>query len=176
MSAVIIPRDYQDEQQRVTERTHGIPDDWLIGRLPEWFHKETPSPKAWVCCLSETGKWGYWDKTPNASRPDIERRNYARRVVQYLNREFHFGGAWIGAWMDDGWRCFYLLWKDSDGDIQIPMECDRGWREIRKWPVDGWGHQATAAHDLWRAAQAALALKGDQTLKLAQGQTSIERL
>ena len=172
---LILPGEVTEEESRVLGRTHNIKTEWLTSRLVPWFYSETPNPKVWICYLTETGLWGYWLKSDRVGRPDRDKRNYARAVCQHLNAQYNFGGAWIVAWMDERWDKFYLLWKDSDGDIQIPIECELGWRKIREWPIKDWGHQAQGAFDKWALAMAAMDLTPQNTVKRAQGQTTPER-
>lgn len=167
MANIIIPT---EQESRTLGKTHKVPDEWLLSRLVPWFFAETMSTRIWVCYQSETGKWGRWMLNPDLGPPTRDRQYYAERAVAYLNANYNFDGAWVAAWLGDEWRTFYLLWKDRDGDIQIPIECELGWRVIKEWEVEDWGNQAVVARESWLNTQRVLALSEMETIKRAQGQ------
>lgn len=170
--SIILPSEFTADEDRALGRTHGLRDEWLKARLLEWFERESQS-KAWICILREGGRWHYWQKGGGFS-PIADKRSYARNVIQYLNRHVNFDGAWVGGWMGEGWNQFYLLWKDRDGDIHIPIDTppELKWREMRSWGPDVWAEHASNAHTGWQAAQQVVGATADQQIKLAQGQTS----
>jgi len=171
---IILPSEFTQDEDRLFGRTHSLKDEWLQARLWGWFEREETT-RAWVCVLREGGKWNYWQRG-DGMPPPIDKRTYARTIVSFLNRELHFDGAWVGGWMDEGWKRFYLLWKDRDGDIQFPIDTatDQRWSQFRHWGVDVWGEHAASALSLWQSAQETLEVRPDQQMKLAQGQTKAE--
>ena len=171
MANIIIPSDHES---RELGKTHKLPDEWLLSRLVPWFLCETESKHIWCVYMSESGKWGEWMRDTSKAPPNTDQRHYAREVVRYLNADYNFDGAWIAAWFGDDWRTFYLIWKDRDGDIQIPIECELSWRRIKGWSVHDWGAQATAAYESWLDTQRVLELSELETIKRAQGQTRPE--
>ena len=162
----------RDEGARVLYPTHSLPDEWLATRLAEWFHKEYLGHRVWLCVLLRGGSWRYWTKLYVAGIPPSGKRQYAREVVAHLNKHCNFDGAWLAAWTGGRWERFYLLWKDSDGDIQIPLDttAETSWRTIRDWRPEVWGQHATTEHLTWRDAQETLELQDGQAVKLAQGE------
>ncbi len=169
--SLILPGEFTPEETKHFGPSHHLQDRWLHARLYQWFMREG-SRKCWVCIQGE-GRWVYWSKGGKIMPPDDKRR-YARAVVHYLNRHCNYDGAWVGAWLDDGWKRFYLLWKDEGGDIQIPMDTAgslswEGKDGFRNWPMDAWGNLATNAWELWRDAQEAVAAKPEQQISLAKG-------
>lgn len=168
--SIILPSEFTEAEDRIAGGTHHLDDKWLSSRLIAWLMLEADS-KCWACMLRTDGVWHYWQKT-NATPPNAHKRNYARSVVRYLNKHLHHDGAWVGAWMDDGWKRFYLLWKDRDGDIQFPIDTagEVRWEELNKWTMEDWGNHATAAFTNWRCAMEAIGATPDQQVKLAQGQ------
>ncbi len=157
----------------ITDRpggTHSLPTEWLGKRVVGWMFDEAGPAPWWVCALTRDGEWRYATHHPMGSEPDAEHKEYARKVCTHINRVANHGGAWLVAWIDN--LRFYLLWKDSDGDIHIPIECDKGWEAIREWTVEDWAEQAEQAHALWTEFHADLGIKDSQKIKLAQGQRS----
>ncbi len=168
---LILPGEFTLEENRYFGPSHHLTDKWLHARLYQWFTREAPT-KCWVCVQGD-GRWVYWSKGRAKISPPGVKRLYARNVVSYLNRNLNFGGAWIGAWLDDGWTRFYLLWKDEGGDIQIPMDTAGGLRwegekGFRNWHPSDWANLAVNAHELWEDAMRAVDAKPDQQVSLAK--------
>ena len=168
---IIMPSEFTADEDRAFGRTHSLRDEWLQARLLAWFEREGGS-RSWIAVLREGGKWHYWQQG-EGMEPGADKRSYARTVVSYLNREVHFDGAWVGGWVDEGWKRFYLLWKDQDGDIHIPIDTppELHWSKLRHWDADVWAEHAANAHQGWKAAQKAIDATPDQQMKLAQGQS-----
>ena len=168
--AIILPSEFTQDEDRIYGRTHSLRDEWLMARLSAWFNVDVESPKVWIAVLHEGGKWFYWSKS--GGQPPVDKRDYARRVVSFLNKECHHDGAWLGGWTDEGFKRFYLLFKDRDGDIQFPIDTatELPWRELRRWALEDWGNLATGAFEQYVAAIKALELTEGQAVKLAQGQ------
>jgi len=167
-----MPEEFTAGEEKLTGRTHTLPGEWLESRLIAWFMRESGS-RCWVCFqYAENGAWRYWSKV-DGTGPQESMRDYARRVVAYLNRELNHRGAWIGGWMDQGFSRFYLLWKDRDGDIQFPIDTAGHIKpkEIMAWPIEKWGEHGEAAYRSWRIAMEAIDAQPNQQIKLAQGQT-----
>jgi|GEM_PF-3432441 len=169
---IILPNEFSENEDRIVGGTHNLKDEWLSSRLVAWFYTEAGT-KCWACMLRSDGKWHYWQKDQGMTPPNAHKRDYARAVVRYLNKHLHFDGAWVGAWMDDGYKRFYLVWKDRDGDIQFPIDTagEVRWDEMNKWGMEVWGNHATQAFQQWGHAMEAIGATPDQQLKLAQGQT-----
>lgn len=171
--SIILPSEFSETEDRIAGGTHKLKDEWLSSRLVAWFLAEAES-KCWVCMLRTDGVWHYWMKDPGTvSQPNAYKRDYARSVVRYLNKHLHMDGAWVGGWMDDGFKRFYLLWKDKDGDIQFPIDTsgEVRWSDLRNWAMEDWGNHATQAFQQWKCAMETVDAQPHQQLKLAQGQT-----
>ncbi len=169
---IITPDKFSPEEAQFAGASHNVQDKWVRARLYEWFIKEGPS-RCWVCIQHEDGRWYYWSKGKGKDAPPGRKRQYARAVAGYLNKECHFDGMWITAWLDAGWSRFYLLWKDAGGDIQIPMDTAGGltWEGsngFSHWPMDAWGHLCSNAHELWEQAERVVAATDEQKLSLAK--------
>jgi len=172
--SIILPSEFNETEDRISGGTHKLKDEWLSSRLVAWLYAESGA-KCWACMLLSSGKWHYWVKEAEQgiTPPNSHKRDYARSVVRYLNKHLHFDGAWVGGWMDDGWKRFYLVWKDKDGDIQFPIDTagEVRWNDLKDWPMDVWGNHATQAFEQWCHAMETIGATPDQQLKLAQGQT-----
>lgn len=169
---IILPGDLTETEDRIHGSTHGLKDEWLSSRLLAWFMLESGS-LCWTCTLRTDGTWRYWTKVIGQAEPDTYKRDYARKVVAYLNKNLSFEGAWLGAWMDTGWNRFYLLWKDRDGDIQFPIDTagEITWAELQTWSMEDWGNHVSNAHAIWVDTVKTIDAQPDQQLMLAQGQT-----
>ncbi len=171
-----VPADDMDgaEGQRVLYPTHQVANEYMATRVATWFHTEYVGKRAWMALLSGDGTWFYWNKTYAMGIPPYEKREYARRICAYINRHCHHDGVWICGWLSDHWETFYLLWKDADGDIHVPIEThgwQAGWEALRdKWTDEDWGNHCDAAWQIWYDAIQSLELKEGQSVKFAQGQ------
>jgi hypothetical protein len=155
----------------ITDRTggtHGLPTEWLGKRVVGWMSDEANGSPWWLCALTREGKFHYASHD-GVNAPGEDYISYARRVCRHLNRECHNGGAWLVGWFDNGMR-FYLLWKDPDGDIQIPIECDLCWETIREWALEDWAEQAAQALSAWESFHQNMNYRPGQCVKLAQGE------
>ena len=170
--SIILPSEFSEKEDRIAGGTHNLKDEWLSARLVAWF-LENGGATCWVCMLRTDGVWHYWMPNKKGSPPNAYKRDYARSVVRYLNKHLHFDGAWVGAWMDAGWKRFYLVWKDRDGDIQFPIDTagELSWDEMKSWEMEVWGQHAAQAIEQWKHAMQAIDARPEQQLKLAQGQT-----
>lgn len=153
---------------RVRGATHNLPDAWLLSRLVPWLFVESNGSDWWTAVLLADGKV-VTKSHPETYTPPEDRQLFAKHILNFLNRECSHGGAWVVAWIDKG-RRFYLLWKDKDGDIQIPIECDQGWWRIKGWDLEAWGEHAEQAWAVWKEWHDNLEMTGMQTIKLAQGE------
>jgi len=170
---VLIPGDDPwDEAPRVRRKTHSLPIEYLGARVAEWFHHELETFFVWMAVLHGDGEWFYWTKYPGEIPPRVK-RNYTRDVLEYLNREAHFDGGWIGGFTHEHWPHFYLMWKDSDGDIQLVIDSAAtrtAWPEIQRWEPTDWAGHASQAYLQWAELQEPIQLIGGQTVKHAQGE------
>lgn len=149
------------------KNTHSLPTEWLGARLVAWMFDEAGGSKWWLCALTCEGDYRYASHD-NQHKPPLDHVEYARNVNRFVNRVANHGGAWVSGWFDD--VRFYMLWKDKDGDLQIPIECDLGWERIKEWKPEDWAEQAEQAHALWKAHWDDLEVSRSQQVCLAQGQ------
>lgn len=153
---------------------HGL-DDRLIGaRMLGWMLSEANGTNWWICGLLKDGKIVAWDSTAKATddkqnlKIPKERELFAINVMSALV-EVAEGGTWLCAWFDDCKR-FYLLWKDEDGDIQIPIECDQSWLRLSTWKPDDFCRHAAHAHATWLNLHKNMEYGAGQQIKLAKGE------
>lgn len=129
----------------------------------------------WWCCLPSGQKlleFAYPKHYLTAGATqimDAPKRSYALAICQYLNRQCAHGGCWIVAWLDNC-RQFFMVWKDADGDFQVPIECDLSWEQIQTWSLDNWAEHAEQAYRAWKEHVYTLALHKNQLVKAAQGE------
>jgi hypothetical protein len=150
----------------VSGATHSVPAEWVASRMVSWMMEESEGRPWWVTGLTPHGKFIHAN-FPESYFPKPERQAYAHHICYELNKQLHYGGTWLAGWLHGGNR-FYLLWKDRDGDIQIPIDCDKPWHIIRQWPVDSWLNNANAAYETWFQIMEQIEANQDQTVKLAQ--------
>jgi hypothetical protein len=155
---------------RIDGASHGMPEAWLRARVRGWMERhESPGMAFWIGAYADSGKWIFCSSAKDTYRPARELMKYAQDVCRHLNRECSGGGAWLAGWIRHGHE-FYLLWKDSDGDIQIPIEANKPWIVLRNYTLDDWLKHATAALGVWSEWKKNMDLGKGQTVKLAQGQ------
>jgi len=178
-----------DVVSRVEEATHKLEDPWLAGRVRGWMAKETAIAGGRVDELGYQTVVGFnhwWLCTVTADRkliesaddptwkPEDDRRDYAHKVCRYVNKHAGMGGVWFAGWIDDkatGGQKFYLLWKDPDGDIQIPCDCQHSWEYIRtKYQLGHWANQCAMMIGQWAEFRRDLEIREQDTIKHAQGQ------
>src|SRR5574340_1449619 len=121
---------------KAVKELHNVHDRWLENRTVEWFYSETKG-KWWICWPRHDGKPMYATYRQDWE-PSEERKEFAFKICSYINREAGEGGVWMAGYIDkDLDQEFYLLWRDHDGDIQIPIEFPQQFKELsEKWSED----------------------------------------
>jgi hypothetical protein len=131
---------------------------------------ESPDLAFWIGTYTPGGTWIYCSSNSDTYLPKTFRQSYAQSVAKHLNKHCNFGGAWLAGWFRGG-KEFYLLHKDHDGDIQIPIECNKPFIAIVKWPVETWERHACTAYVAWKEMRSnSDADRKKDTVKLAQGE------
>ena len=147
-----------------------MPEAWLRARVRGWMNQqESPGLAFWIGTYTAEGKWIYCSSDDDRWIPAQFRVDYAMKVAKHLNQQVPFDGAWLVGWVRGG-REFYLLYKDKDGDIQIPIECDKPFIAIRNWTPTNWEHMAATAHLKWVEWQKSLEFSRMQQKRVAQGE------
>lgn len=157
----------------VAEQTHEMPEAWLRARVRGWMElSESPGEDFWIGTYTAGGASSRWIQcSSNKDRyvPMQHRVVMAREVCRALNKHCAHGGAWLTGWIRGG-GVFYMLWKDPDGDIAVPIDCEKPFTEISKWAMEDWvriGDEAVKArNEIYAVAE----IKNTQQVKLAQGQ------
>ena len=108
-------------------------------------------------------------------------RIFAMDMLTALNERLNYGGAWVIVFthyreaplpiMNGDYGRFVLMWMDSDGDVQLPVE----WEGIVEQAmveigIDGFLNNCQTAHEAWEIAQQMLDAKPEEKFKRAQGQ------
>lgn len=155
-------------------QVHEMPETWLRSRVRGWMElRESPGLDFWIGTYTADGmnsRWIFCSSRQDNYVPLMHRVVYARDVCRYINRHCAYGGAWLTGWIRGG-NEFYLLWKDPDGDIAIPLECDKPFVQILGWPMDVWAQHCNDAIKLRHDWLEAMELSKSQQVKLAQGQS-----
>lgn len=156
--------------EKISEALHDMPEQWLRSRVRGWMElAESPDLDFWIGTYTEDGKWIFCSSRQDTFAPLEHRIDYARRICRHLNRICAHGGVWLAGWIRGGHE-FYLLWKDADGDIQIPIECDRPFTLLQGWTLYNWEQQAENAYKVWSEFRKNMEFGRGQNRKLAQGE------
>ena len=160
---------------KAVKHLHEMPETWLRSRVRGWMELcESPDLAYWIGTYTAEGKWIYCSSNVDTYMPKQFRQVYAMDVCRYLNRQCNFGGAWLAGWFRGG-REFYLLWKDQDGDIQIPIESNLPFIALQKWRLSSWEQHACTAYAVYSENKANNEIKGRDTVKVAQGEKTSDQ-
>lgn len=155
---------------RIDGGGHRLSDELLRSRVRGWLERnESPGMAFWVGAYSASGKWIFCSSNHDRYRPTAELMTYAQDVCRHLNRHVAADGAWLTGWIRGG-REFYLLWKDKDGDIQIPIEAQKPWLVLQRYTLDDWEKHATAALGVWSEVHKNMDYGPGQQVHRARGQ------
>ena len=151
------------------DRLHSLPDKWLGARAVGWMFSETTGDW-WLTSFTGDGKQVCASSRPNFI-PCAEKQERAKSICRYINKHANNGGAWLAGYLSkDLPQEFYLLWKDRDGDIQIPIEFPQSFEELRdKWALDDFLFQADMAISQWGDHMSSLELSNAQRGSLVAG-------
>jgi len=156
--------------EKLSAGGHNVPEPWLRARVRGWMElQESPDLAFWIGAYTAEGKWIWCSSDFDQWRPAQFRIDYAMRVAKHLNQQVPFDGAWLVGWVRGG-REFYLLWKDSGGDFQIPIECDKPYVVIRNWLPTDFEHICATAHLRWVELQKHMEYSKSQQKAVAQGE------
>ena len=149
---------------------HTMPSEWLRARVCQWMDTiESPDQDYWMGTYAENGRWIWCASMGDKYVPLQHRVEYAQRVCRAVNKHAGFGGVWFTGWILGGHE-FYLMWKQPDGDIGIPMQCGLPFTEIAKWDLSVWVmHCAEAIATMYEIHETAETTPGQQ-VHLSQGQ------
>ncbi len=155
---------------RIGKAMHSVKDELIGARLLGWMVRESNGANWWVAGVAGDGRLLAWDSSAQGHiEPPKEKKYYAIRVITALHQLGELPGTWLVGWLDDCKR-FYLLYKDQDGDIQIPIECDKSWLVIREWEMDTWVKMAVGAYGQWLEFHENMEYSKGQKIMLAAGQ------
>ena len=121
----------------------------------------------------------------NGPQPADEQRMFGMDMIGALNRSLHRDGAWVivftdpvreGAIIDLSAKWLYtrwvILWLDTDGDVQFPVENEDLLENVLAVGPDHWIEQCEIAWNLWEGNRKELGAKPEQTYKRAQGEVA----
>lgn len=106
-------------------------------------------------------------------------RDYARRLVKFLNYDLHYDGAWSVMWGDptiDGTpTTIHFAYQDVDGDVAFVVDSTRSLVELMQTnDVRSHGQNADKAHREWKAMMKDVEVRKDQTIKAALGEQPLD--
>jgi len=170
MTAIIVPTT-GDSGAVAEQNLHRLPDSWLGARVRGWMFTEAKGSHWWVCGILASGQFKH-ASYPEDAPMHQDWREHARRVCRHVNRHAAEGGTWLAGYIG---QMFYLLWKDADGDIQIPIEFGADGNPMplarfHAYTMDDFAQQCLVAIDVWKEHQYRIAAVKSQGVKLAQGQ------
>lgn len=150
-------------------RLHNLKDQWLTARAVQWMFSET-NGHWWLTTYTGDGKQLFAADKLNY-KPSFEARELASRVCKYVNKHANYGGAWMAGYLSkDRPEEFYLLWKDSDGDLRVPIEFPFDLKELQGWKLDDFLFHADMALHMFREDEAKLELsKAQREVSLVRG-------
>lgn len=152
------------------DHVHQLPEQLLRSRVRGWLElQESPELAFWVGCYTPEGRWIYCSSDSDLWAPKQFRQAYAMAVCRHINKHCSNGGAWLVGWIRGG-REFYMLWKDPDGDLQIPIECDKPFTELKKYTLSDWEKHCSSAHLVYSEHKRNLEMTESQQVKRAQGE------
>lgn len=152
------------------EHVHQMPEQWLRSRVRGWLERiESPDLAFWVGTYTADGRWIFCSSDADSWAPKPYRQEYAMNVCRHINKQCSMGGAWLVGWIRGG-REFYLLWKDPDGDLTIPIECDKPFIVLRNYTVFDWETHCQAALGVYSEHKRNLEMTDSQQVKVAQGE------
>lgn len=154
---------------RIEGNIHTLDEKWLRSRVRGWMHLESPELDFWIGSYTAEGKWIFCSSRADGWRPSDLRVAYALKVCRHINKNLAGGGAWLVGWIRGG-RTFYLLWKDKDGDIQIPIEAEKPFGELERYGLDTWLRHCSEAVLVWSEWKKNLELGAGQAKSVAQGE------
>ena len=159
---------------KVAGHLHELPEQWLRARVRGWMELcESPGLAYWLGTYTPEGKWIYCSSQLDSYQPKVYRQTYAMAVAKHLNKHCNFGGAWLAGWFRGG-KEFYLCWKDPDGDLQIPIESNKPFIVLAKWPVETWERHACTAYLQFKEFNRMVDITPKDGVKLAQGEATSE--
>lgn len=148
---------------------HKVPDNLVLVDLANQLTEEFGSDWYVVIAFSN-GAFTRRGETDFGPLPDAEIRERMIDVALLLNKDVAHGGHWVVAWANSP-KCLCALWRDADGDMQIPIYLDEPWPRVRKMTAAQFAQSCEEAHVIWlEHMYAVLELKPEETIKLAQGE------
>ncbi len=155
--AILLPGD------RIYERTHTLDERWLRARVAGWMQIHAQRDW-WVMAVTTDGRFVY----AGEFKPTQEQYDLARRVVRAVNKNANHGGAWIVGYKDGE---LYMLWKDSDGDLQMEwMGENITQAQLLEWSDDNFALQCEMMWAQWDEWHRAMEYGKGQRKRLAQGE------
>lgn len=155
---------------RTDQNLHALPDAWLGARMRGWMFDEAKGSHWWICAIQADGKFRYASFPEDAAMHN-DWREHARKVCRHMNKHASLGGAWLCGYIG---QMFYMLWKDADGDIQIPVEFGADGvpmplSRFLEHGMDDFLEHGLQAHAVWKEHQYRIDHSKNQRRALAQG-------
>lgn len=158
------------------QNLHALPDEWMGARVRGWMMVEAKGSDWWICGIQRDGRFRY-ASFPETAAMHEDHREHARKVCRHINKHAALGGTWLCGYIG---QMFYMLWKDQDGDIQVPIEFGADGmpmplNRFLEHDMDDFAEHCLQAHGVWFRLHARIEYKAGQQVKLAQGQQASPR-
>lgn len=155
---------------KINENIHTMPDELLGARVVGWVNSEGEQhfkkSAWWVMAITHNGvvKTTVSD---DEFEPTTLQKDFARKICKYVNQNCAHGGAWLVGYFGE---MFYMVWKDRDGDIQLPIEFPHPPHVLMGWSNETFAEHCEQALTRWVEWHEAMDYSRSQTKKVAQGQ------
>lgn len=152
----------------INKKVHHLPDTLLTARAVRWMNSET-NKNWWIMSFTSEGVPLSASSSKEYS-PSLNRQLFAKQVCEYVNLQNNAGGAWMAGYVDKDYpEQFYLLWKDFDGDIRIPIEFPQPFSVLQeKWSLDNFLNHTVEALGALKEYEYAMAFSENQVKSLAK--------
>jgi hypothetical protein len=148
---------------------HKVPDHIVFVDLASQVEDEFGSD-AYVVVALANGVFTRRGLQDFGQVPDGEKLAALITLCRRLNQDVANGGHWVTLWSFQEQR-LCALWRDEDGDMQIPIFLDEPWARCRTYAVERLASEAALAYEVWKEMIfMVLQLKPEETVKLAQGE------
>lgn len=170
---------------------HRVPDERLITpfMLRRFIREaELEGGQGYHYALMQRDNGEFLDHNPGSPEIAPDQTIFGRDLLTLLNRELHFGGAWVMVYthpvpgnsvllLHADYHRMCIIWVDADGDPQFTVEWQHGegeefdFADVMLSGRESWGQRCEGAWQTWKKLMVDVIDHGEgQTFKRAQGQ------
>lgn len=155
---------------KINEHVHDLNDQWLGARVVGWMNSEGAEhfqkTAWWIMAIYANGLVRTVQSDPSWE-PPLLAKDLARKLCRYINKECAHGGAWLVGYFGE---MLYFLWKDKDGDIQVPLEFLKPLHVLLGWTNEDFAEHCDQALTRWVEWHESMEYGRGQQKRLAQGE------